>query len=1497
MLEHKAVPVGPVTVLDRENGIVSAIVSVTGIVDRVKDVIVPGAYTKTLQARLPKGVWHHDMTKPVSKTLEIKELLPGDAGLPTHLADGTPWPPEAGALKVKTQFNLGTQRGRDAFADVEFFGSDQEWSIGYRVPTGESEMKGGNRWCYEIDLFEYSPVLFGAMPHARTITSVKDAQESWAEVKSAIFGTCADGEGTCCLSCGTKAAGDLESKSDVGAERWVATLADEAVGTFATKTQAEHWMEAFGVEGVATPAEDDEDDDDDSEIERFITAFHNTVMEFVSDETNWVDLDEKRLSWREAAHKRGPNGRFIAKLGAAMRETRAAARQSGTDVASFVNHREDSPSLRQAKAQRSAARATRIAMAVDLQMAETFKRKPSPAGARLLGNLYGASRHLMPGDDRRSLVAKDALISDTRQAAFDWAGDNDKKYRRLMKILPKAVDFIFDIPTLRDEGSLPVRRPRSTSPWVDANVVKSESDELETKRYNSGWDPDQPRDGSGRWTDTAGEAAMKQAIQKMASGAESAEEALSRLKMDQGDADLIAQAHFNENAGVSTLDPKAPQVLSGSAADNTLQITDPAHLPTLEDAISRGLVNNIQAQVAAPQLGIRGVKGSEARSSMSVLVDSLGRAGGMPNPEDRLAVGTSIVGGEDLARAYDETMEALVAVKGKKKKKAALSYAGAIQTEMIAVFGQDWRKRIAPLKGPNTLDDIQAEEKARVKSERRNLALIGLLYGAIGAAVVGANIATKADEKPEPKADEKPEPGKKPDPAEKPDPAQGRPALDAEAANEVVNGLVGTESSRAAVREFTIRPPKETEDDFSVASVLHALATIPELTLEDGEEAEPEVEEEAEPKAEEEVETDAEEEDETKPDKKKAWAAVDEVLDFYSPEEAFEGDPEIKADDDPDIEGHEALSDEAIEEFLDEFYQSIFGDSATEDVEEKRASFNPDLHPRGNDGKFARRGAGGKVLRAARTYARGTQYLNMAIPGRNKMADRRYKKSAPAMWRRERVAAVLQDRKPSRQVAKLSQAGFGAAILPPNERQAYLDRNDIDINDLMRSARRDIRQGGASPEMAARVDRNLTAYEDLFFRTEKSFEEVDFEMKGLLIDAEIAEWTAEHVFDLMAKMSPDELEELIDAVEEIKAAPVAELTGGKIGEPGKGNKGNIRPIIRWFERGEGAARIRWGTSGDFMRCVRLAGKHMTLDNAKGFCNKRHVAVLGNAPGQGPHAGKGFTAEELEAKCVLCFGDIGTDQVCTGCSLDWSTKSGIRHFVESLVRRDEDGQFAPKLFGKRKKTLKRRAATAAVKKGAIPTAMFALGHRGGKRKGVAEAAKVAAGNPGPSAVKNRGKADSWVDTIDALADMAGDPDSLLNHMVDVGMARHKAGVPIVNFSVKDRITGARMAMKGGFDAGKIRAGAMAARRIHRENLGYLDRGESHRAIETVIDLDASEIHLMQDNKVSRRALPATTWNGKIPLPESFDGEKSDKTTLTAEELETLNLTFKLYSMFT
>jgi hypothetical protein len=191
-LESKADTSSTLAGVDEEKGIVEAYVSVTGIEDNVGDIIEPGAYAKTLRTRTPKGVWSHRWEEPVSKTLDIKEILPGDPSLPDTLPNGDPWPAGAGALYVKTQFNLDSDIGRRAFSNVKFFsdgtGPDTAaWSIGYKT-TKSTKDKTGIRRIKELELYEYSPVLHGANSHAKTL-SVKSLDEAKAALEAGGYDT------------------------------------------------------------------------------------------------------------------------------------------------------------------------------------------------------------------------------------------------------------------------------------------------------------------------------------------------------------------------------------------------------------------------------------------------------------------------------------------------------------------------------------------------------------------------------------------------------------------------------------------------------------------------------------------------------------------------------------------------------------------------------------------------------------------------------------------------------------------------------------------------------------------------------------------------------------------------------------------------------------------------------------------------------------------------------------------------------------------------------------------------------------------------------------------------------------------------------------------------------------------------------------------------------------------------------------------------------------
>jgi HK97 family phage prohead protease len=165
-MHHKATEARTLSVkeADGDLGLVEAIVSVTNIVDHDNDVIEPGAYKETLEARQTVVCWGHDKNAYCGKIVQAEELMPGDARLPADLLGKG-----AGALLVTAEFNLKSTRGRDAFYDVQHRGSDQEWSIGWAAKRSDLVRdKAGVQRIKALKLYEVSPVLAGASPGTRT---------------------------------------------------------------------------------------------------------------------------------------------------------------------------------------------------------------------------------------------------------------------------------------------------------------------------------------------------------------------------------------------------------------------------------------------------------------------------------------------------------------------------------------------------------------------------------------------------------------------------------------------------------------------------------------------------------------------------------------------------------------------------------------------------------------------------------------------------------------------------------------------------------------------------------------------------------------------------------------------------------------------------------------------------------------------------------------------------------------------------------------------------------------------------------------------------------------------------------------------------------------------------------------------------------------------------------------------------------------------------------
>ena len=192
-LDVAAAPAAQLISADEKTGEVMAIVGITGIVDHVQDLIEVGAYADTLVKRRPKVCWAHSWEAPIGKVLAIEEWKPGDKRFAEVKAtlDGKPWPAEAGALVASMRMNMKSDRGREAFAAVEFYSEsgECEWSIGWQPVAGHTvRRKDGVRVCRKVELYEVSPVLFGAAPLTRTleVKSIRldDARADTYELKA-----------------------------------------------------------------------------------------------------------------------------------------------------------------------------------------------------------------------------------------------------------------------------------------------------------------------------------------------------------------------------------------------------------------------------------------------------------------------------------------------------------------------------------------------------------------------------------------------------------------------------------------------------------------------------------------------------------------------------------------------------------------------------------------------------------------------------------------------------------------------------------------------------------------------------------------------------------------------------------------------------------------------------------------------------------------------------------------------------------------------------------------------------------------------------------------------------------------------------------------------------------------------------------------------------------------------------------------------------------------
>ena len=135
---------------DADTRTIEGLGSVFGNVDGGGDIVLPGAFAKSIAGRLPKMLWQHKSDMVIGKWDEVRET------------------PEGLFLKGRL---LKTALGNDAY-ELAQHGAIDGLSIGYVTKDSEIDRKTGHRSLKQVDLHEVSLVTF-PMNDKAGITRVK----------------------------------------------------------------------------------------------------------------------------------------------------------------------------------------------------------------------------------------------------------------------------------------------------------------------------------------------------------------------------------------------------------------------------------------------------------------------------------------------------------------------------------------------------------------------------------------------------------------------------------------------------------------------------------------------------------------------------------------------------------------------------------------------------------------------------------------------------------------------------------------------------------------------------------------------------------------------------------------------------------------------------------------------------------------------------------------------------------------------------------------------------------------------------------------------------------------------------------------------------------------------------------------------------------------------------------------------------------------------------
>lgn len=141
--------------------------SLFGAEDLGRDMVMPGAFARSLRQRGHRGVkllYQHDPNEPIGIWTKISE--------------------DARGLFVQGRLLDDVARSREVLSLMRA-GAIDGLSIGYHVVRAQADKKTGLRRLLQVDLWEISVVTFPMLPQAR-ISAVKNSAKSTASVARAF---------------------------------------------------------------------------------------------------------------------------------------------------------------------------------------------------------------------------------------------------------------------------------------------------------------------------------------------------------------------------------------------------------------------------------------------------------------------------------------------------------------------------------------------------------------------------------------------------------------------------------------------------------------------------------------------------------------------------------------------------------------------------------------------------------------------------------------------------------------------------------------------------------------------------------------------------------------------------------------------------------------------------------------------------------------------------------------------------------------------------------------------------------------------------------------------------------------------------------------------------------------------------------------------------------------------------------------------------------------